>query len=27
MIGYCNWSFLDLLSTGHGFEKRYGLVI
>lgn len=26
LIGYCNWSFLDLLSTGHGFEKRYGLV-
>lgn len=26
LIGYCAWSFLDLLSTGHGFEKRYGLV-
>lgn len=26
LFGYCNWSFIDLLSTGHGFEKRYGLV-
>ncbi len=26
LIGYCCWSFIDLLSTGHGFEKRYGLV-
>ena len=26
LIGYCNWSFIDLISTGHGFEKRYGLV-
>ena len=24
--GYCCWSFMDLLSTGHGFDKRYGLV-
>ena len=26
LIGYCNWSFIDLISTGHGFEKRYGLI-
>lgn len=26
MMGYCVWSFLDLLSSGDGFEKRYGLV-
>ena len=26
LIGYCVWSFIDLLSTGHGFLKRYGLV-
>lgn len=26
LLGYCNWSFIDLLSTSQGFEKRYGLV-
>ena len=26
MLGYCVWSFVDLLSSGDGFEKRYGLV-
>lgn len=26
LIGYCNWSYLDLISTSHGFEKRYGLI-
>lgn len=26
LIGYCTWTFIDLLSTGHGFCKRYGLV-
>ena len=26
MIGYNPWSFTDLLSTGNGIEKRYGLV-
>lgn len=26
MLGYCVWSFMDLLSSGDGFEKRYGLV-
>lgn len=26
IIGYNPWSFLDLLSTGNGIEKRYGLV-
>ena len=26
LIGYCAWSFIDLLSTSHGFEKRYGLI-
>lgn len=26
LLGYCVWSFLDLMSTGHGAMKRYGLV-
>jgi Beta-glucosidase/6-phospho-beta-glucosidase/beta-galactosidase len=26
LIGYCVWSFLDLLSTSSGYGKRYGLV-
>ena len=26
LLGYCVWSFLDLMSTGHGASKRYGLV-
>lgn len=26
MIGYCPWSFTDLLSSSQGFNKRYGLV-
>ena len=26
MIGYNPWSFTDLLSTGNGMAKRYGLV-
>lgn len=26
IIGYNPWSFTDLLSTGNGIEKRYGLV-
>lgn len=26
VIGYCVWSFIDLMSSGDGFEKRYGLV-
>ena len=26
MIGYCPWSFMDLLSSAQGFRKRYGLV-
>lgn len=26
VIGYNPWSFTDLLSTGNGIEKRYGLV-
>lgn len=25
-IGYCNWSFIDLISGHSGFSKRYGLV-
>ena len=25
-IGYCNWSFMDLISGHSGFSKRYGLV-
>lgn len=26
MIGYCPWSFMDLLSSHQGFKKRYGFV-
>lgn len=26
MMGYCLWSFTDLLSSSQGFNKRYGLV-
>lgn len=26
MMGYCTWSFMDLLSSAQGFRKRYGLV-
>jgi len=26
LIGYCPWSFIDLVSTHQGFEKRYGFV-
>lgn len=26
MIGYCPWSFIDLISTTSGFRKRYGFV-
>lgn len=26
MIAYCPWSFLDVLSSSDGIEKRYGLV-
>ena len=26
VIGYNPWSFVDLLSTGNGMAKRYGLV-
>ncbi|WP_055665146.1 glycoside hydrolase family 1 protein [Desnuesiella massiliensis] len=26
MLGYCPWSFMDLLSSAQGFKKRYGLV-
>lgn len=26
MIGYCPWSFMDLVSTTSGFRKRYGFV-
>ena len=26
VFGYCPWSFTDLLSTGNGMAKRYGLV-
>lgn len=25
-IGYCNWSFIDIVSGHSGFSKRYGLV-
>lgn len=25
-IGYCNWSFMDIVSGHSGFSKRYGLV-
>ncbi len=26
MIGYCTWTFMDVLSSKNGFSKRYGLV-
>lgn len=26
VFGYCNWSFIDLVSGHDGFRKRYGLV-
>lgn len=26
LIGYCPWSFIDLVSTHQGYEKRYGFV-
>lgn len=26
MLGYCAWSFMDLLSSHQGFRKRYGFV-
>lgn len=26
LIGYCPWSFLDLVSSHQGFKKRYGLI-
>lgn len=26
LIGYCPWSFIDLVSTHQGYGKRYGLV-
>lgn len=26
LMGYCPWSFMDLLSSAQGFRKRYGLV-
>lgn len=26
LIGYCMWSFLDVVSSHEGFNKRYGLV-
>lgn len=26
MMGYCPWSFMDLLSSHEGFRKRYGFV-
>lgn len=26
VLGYCIWSFTDLLSWLNGFQKRYGLV-
>lgn len=26
MMGYCTWSFTDLLSWLNGFQKRYGFV-
>ena len=26
LIGYCPWSFIDVLSSHQGFAKRYGLV-
>ena len=26
LIGYQHWSFIDILSSSQGFDKRYGLV-
>ncbi|MBF0578303.1 family 1 glycosylhydrolase [Erysipelotrichaceae bacterium RD49] len=26
LIGYCPWSFIDLVSTHQGYKKRYGFV-
>ncbi len=26
VIGYCTWSAFDLMSTGNGYKKRYGLI-
>ncbi|MBC8863033.1 glycoside hydrolase family 1 protein, partial [Escherichia coli] len=26
MLGYCTWSFTDLLSWLNGYQKRYGFV-
>ena len=26
LFGYCPWSFLDVVSSHEGFNKRYGLV-
>ena len=26
LIGYCPWSFIDLVSTHQGYEKHYGFV-
>ena len=26
LIGYCSWSFTDLLSWLNGYQKRYGFV-
>ncbi|MBU5585248.1 family 1 glycosylhydrolase, partial [Enterococcus sp. S181_ASV_20] len=26
LIGFCPWSFIDLLSVNDGMDKRYGLV-
>lgn len=26
LIGYCPWSFMDLVSTHQGYKKRYGFV-
>lgn len=26
MIGYCTWSYTDLLSWLNGYQKRYGFV-
>ena len=26
VLGYCPWSFIDVVSSHQGFQKRYGLV-
>ena len=26
LIGYQHWSFIDILSSSQGFDKRYGLI-